>query len=70
MKNFVDTNEDCESVIHTEMTMLPDQFEEFQVQDEVDPKGVTFCLKELRSIIGFADALGLPISANFEEGGK
>ena len=59
--------DDPGSEIHTELTMQPDQFEEFQIGQE---DSITFCLKELRAIIGFADTFALPISASFDDGGK
>ena len=62
-----DLTDDPSREIHTELTMQPDQFEEFVIGRE---NSVTFCLKELRAIIGFADTFALPMSAAFDDGGK
>lgn len=35
-----------------------------------DPTNITFCLKELRAILNFADALSLDMTINFESAGK
>ena len=40
--------------------------------DDEEPSksaGLTFCLKEFRSVLAFADAFNLPISASFDSGG-
>lgn len=76
MKNFVEDvgrgrnlgKDSGKAVVRTELTMQPGEFEHFAVnQDDVR---VTFCLKELRSFISFADALTLPLSASFDDGGE
>ena len=66
MKNFVE-DLDAKKTVHTELTMQPSEFEEYAIDLEAS---VTFCLKELRSIISFADSMGLPISACLSEGGR
>merc|ERR1719414_1433193 len=68
MKNFVEDNS-CgpKKMVHTQLTMQPGEFEEFQIAKD---SNVTYCLKELRSLISFADALNLPVKASFNEGGE
>lgn len=66
MRNY-NEDEDMKKRVHTELQMLPGEFEHFNV---VQDASVTFCLKELRSIISFADTINLPISAAFNSGGE
>ena len=69
MKNFVENNDSngSKKIVHTQLTMQPAEFEEFQIAKE---SNVTYCLKELRSLISLADALNLPVKASFNEGGE
>ena len=68
MKNFVEDNS-CgpKKMVHTQLTMQPGEFEDFNISIDCN---LTFCLKELRSLISFADALNLPVKATFNEGGE
>ena len=69
MKNFVE-DEDSNApkkMVHTQLTMQPTEFEEFRITKECN---LTYCLKELRSIISFADAMNLPLKASFNDGGE
>ncbi len=67
MKNFVENEEDSKKTVHTEMSMTPAEFEYFSVARK---STVTFCLKELRAFIGFAEAYNLPVSVCFDTSGK
>ena len=70
MKNFVEeqiAGGEAKAAIHTALSMEPKEFESYLIGA---PASVTYCLKELRSIIGFAECFGLPLSASFDVGGK
>jgi len=56
MKNF-----------NTELSMQPGEFGQFCIVEETS---ITFCLKELRSLLMFAEYLQLPIHASFSQGGQ
>ena len=69
MKNYVeDEDSHCpKKMVHTQLTMQPAEFEDYKISKECN---VTYCLKELRSILSFADALNLPVKATFNDGGQ
>ena len=67
MKNFVEEDNGPRKIVHTQLTMQPSEFEDFKIAQDCN---VTFSLKELRSLISFADALNLPVKATFNEGGQ
>ena len=67
MKNFFDSEEDARKTVHTELKMTPAEFQFYSIAQK---STVTFCLKELRAFIGFADAYNLPVSVSFDTGGK
>ncbi|KAJ7387377.1 Cell cycle checkpoint control protein rad9b [Desmophyllum pertusum] len=67
VKNYVDDEPDPARVIHTEMMLVPDEFDNYQIGVDTD---VTFCLKELRAILAFAEFSSQPINVHFETSGK
>ena len=67
MKNFFDSEEDSKKTVHTELNMTSAEFDFFDIKEK---SSVTFCLKELRAFISFADAYSLPVSVCFDVGGK
>ncbi|XP_072033808.1 cell cycle checkpoint control protein RAD9B-like [Amphiura filiformis] len=66
-KNYVDDEPDPSKVLHSEMFLSPEEFEDYTIGVDTE---VTFCLKELRAILAFADGAGLPVSLHFETTGK
>ncbi|XP_020613643.1 cell cycle checkpoint control protein RAD9B-like isoform X4 [Orbicella faveolata] len=67
VKNYVDDEPDPNRVIHTEMMLVPEEFDNYQIGVDTD---VTFCLKELRAILIFAEFSSQPINVHFETSGK
>ena len=69
MKNFIEDEESNGpyKMVHTQLTMQPAEFEDFAISKE---SNVTYCLKELRSVISFADSMSLPLKASFNDGGE
>lgn len=67
VKNYVDDEPDPTKVIHTEMMLAPEEFDNYQIGVDTD---VTFCLKELRAILAFAEFSSQPMNVHFETGGK
>ncbi|CAG5118917.1 unnamed protein product [Candidula unifasciata] len=67
LKNYVDDEADPHKVIHTELTLSPEEFEQYQAGVDAD---VTFCLRELRAVLAFADITSLPLTLQFETAGR
>ena len=65
--NYIDEVEDPEKVIKTKMVLVAEEFEKFQIGVDTE---VTFCLKELKGIITFADSTGQNMDVHFESAGK
>ncbi|XP_070807181.1 cell cycle checkpoint control protein RAD9B [Pituophis catenifer annectens] len=66
-KTYTEDEMEFAKTTHTEIHLSPDEFEYFQVG--VDSE-VTFCLKELRGLLVFAEALSIPVSVHFDVSGK
>ncbi|XP_071497453.1 cell cycle checkpoint control protein RAD9B-like [Diadema antillarum] len=66
-KNYVDDEPDPSKVVHSELQLVPEEFEEYSIGVDTS---ITFCLKELRAILSFSDSAGLPITLYFETTGK
>ncbi|XP_076041140.1 cell cycle checkpoint control protein Rad9 [Oratosquilla oratoria] len=67
VRNYVEDEPDPAKAIHTELTLQADEFDEYLISEEVE---ITFCLKELRAVLGFTEPVNLPISAFFSEPGS
>ncbi|XP_040897826.1 cell cycle checkpoint control protein RAD9B [Toxotes jaculatrix] len=67
LRNYYDGGNDHMKMMHTEMSLHPDEFDYFQVGVDSD---ITFCLKELRGFLSFAEAHCLPVSIHFSAAGK
>jgi len=65
LRNY-DDDLDEKKRIHTELSMQPGEFEYYHILENTR---LTFCLKELRSLLMFAEYLQLPICTNFSKGG-
>nr|SVE94392.1 EOG090X0A9P [Simocephalus serrulatus] len=67
LSNHIDDELDPSKCVRTEVTLAKDEFIDFNVALCTQ---VTFCLKELRAILGFAEALGLDLDCRMEGAGQ
>ncbi|KAF5905345.1 cell cycle checkpoint control protein RAD9B isoform X1, partial [Clarias magur] len=65
LKNYFD--EEIDRVMYTEMFLHPDEFDFFHLRLDSD---ITFCLKELRGLLAFAESHGLQVSVHFGSSGN
>ncbi|KAI3351717.1 hypothetical protein L3Q82_020549, partial [Scortum barcoo] len=66
-RNHVEDEAERSKAMLTELCLASDEFDHFAVQIH---NSVTFCLKELRGLLVFAESTGLPISMYFDEPGS
>nr|SVE73091.1 EOG090X0A9P [Ceriodaphnia reticulata] len=67
LSNHIDDELDPSKCVRTEVTLAKDEFIEFNVALCTQ---ITFCLKELRAILAFAEALGLDLYCRMETAGQ
>lgn len=48
-------------------TFRPDEFEQYKIGEDTT---ITFCMRELRAILNFAESMNISITANFDTAGK
>ncbi len=76
LRNYVDQlEEEQRAAVHTVLSMQPGGFETYSIEAEEEEEAeagsdLTYCLKELRAMISFADAFNLSLTASFDEGGR
>ncbi|XP_074061740.1 cell cycle checkpoint control protein RAD9B [Macrotis lagotis] len=66
-KSYIEDETDFAKSMYTEMHLDPDEFDYFQVGVDTE---ITFCLKELRGLLTFSEAITAPVSIYFDLSGK
>ncbi|KAM4621629.1 cell cycle checkpoint control protein RAD9A [Polymixia lowei] len=66
-RNHVEEQAEPSRAMLTELCLSSDEFLDFAVKAQ---SSITFCLKELRGLLVFAESTGLPISMYFDEPGS
>lgn len=67
IKNHVEDEAERSKAVLTELCLASDEFDHFAVGAQ---NSITFCLKELRGLLVFAESTGLPVSIYFDEPGS
>ncbi|KAM9850158.1 cell cycle checkpoint control protein RAD9A [Aulostomus maculatus] len=67
VRNHVEDEAEQSKAMLTELCLASDEFDHFAVKAH---NSITFCLKELRGLLLFAESTGLPISMYFDEPGS
>nr|XP_057919730.1 cell cycle checkpoint control protein RAD9A isoform X2 [Doryrhamphus excisus] len=65
LRNYMD--EEQSKAMLTELCLVSEEFDHFAIQTH---NSITFCLKELRGLLLFAESTGLPVSVYFDEAGS
>lgn len=67
LRNHLEEDADPSRAMMTELCLSAEEFDHFAVRSE---SSITFCLKELRGLLVFAESSGLPVSMHFDEPGS
>ncbi|ROL47187.1 Cell cycle checkpoint control protein RAD9A [Anabarilius grahami] len=67
LRNHVEDDADPSRAMMTELCLSSEEFDHFAISTQTS---ITFCLKELRGLLVFAESSGLPISMYFDEPGS
>ncbi|XP_037531758.1 cell cycle checkpoint control protein RAD9A [Nematolebias whitei] len=67
VRNHVEDEAERSKAMLTELCLASDEFDHFVVKSL---NSITFCLKELRGLLVFAESTGLPVSVYFDEPGS
>ncbi|XP_028916305.1 cell cycle checkpoint control protein RAD9A isoform X1 [Ornithorhynchus anatinus] len=66
-RSFVEEADPTKAMV-TEMSLGQDDFQQLQVQE--DSTAITFCLKEFRGLLSFAESSNLPLNIHFDAPGR
>ncbi|KAM3913193.1 cell cycle checkpoint control protein RAD9A [Leptodactylus fuscus] len=66
LRNYVEEETDPGKAMLTELSLSREEFLDYQLQEL---REITFCLREFRGLLAFADSSGLPISIHFDSAG-
>ncbi|XP_027628006.1 cell cycle checkpoint control protein RAD9B [Tupaia chinensis] len=67
LKSSNEESRDLTNSVYSEMFVVPDEFDFFQIGVDTE---ITFCLKELKGMLIFSEATHAPISIHFDFPGK
>nr|XP_048709840.1 cell cycle checkpoint control protein RAD9A isoform X2 [Caretta caretta] len=66
-RNYLDEETEPSRIMVTELCLSEDEFQDVQVQQQ---SHVTFCLKEFRGLLSFAESSNLPLNIHFDSPGS
>ncbi|XP_014215016.1 cell cycle checkpoint control protein RAD9A [Copidosoma floridanum] len=67
IRNYIDETSNVSNETRTQLVFGAREFDKYAIESDTV---ITFCLKELRAILCFSEALGQPIEINFDKPGK
>ncbi|CAH2274046.1 cell cycle checkpoint control RAD9A isoform X1 [Pelobates cultripes] len=66
MRNYIEEDSDSSKAMLTELALSRDEFLVYELQKQTE---ITFCLKEFRGLLSFAESTGNPVSIHFDSPG-
>ncbi|KAM4692594.1 cell cycle checkpoint control protein RAD9A [Rhinophrynus dorsalis] len=66
LRNYVEEEIDPSKAMLTELSLSREEFLMYQLKKQSE---ITFCLREFRGLLGFAEFTGLPVSIHFDNAG-
>ncbi|XP_066585975.1 cell cycle checkpoint control protein RAD9A [Prorops nasuta] len=67
LRNYIDNESAVSCTTRTQLALAIAEFDRYSVNNETN---ITFCMKELRAILQFSEAVGLPVYLQFEAAGR
>ncbi|XP_068922587.1 cell cycle checkpoint control protein RAD9A isoform X2 [Petaurus breviceps papuanus] len=66
-RSYLEEDTDAARAMMTEMSLSEDEFQQLQAQEGAS---ITFCLKEFRGLLSFAESANLPLNIHFDAPGR
>ncbi|XP_036619959.1 cell cycle checkpoint control protein RAD9A isoform X1 [Trichosurus vulpecula] len=66
-RSYLEEDTDAAKAMMTEMSLSEDEFQQLQAQEGAS---ITFCLKEFRGLLSFAESANLPLNIHFDLPGR
>lgn len=67
LRNYAEDEIEMKKTVRTELCLESGEFDHYSIGVDTS---ITFCLREFRALLLFAEAFNLPVAANFEVGGR
>uniref|UniRef100_A0A8C5PUU7 Cell cycle checkpoint control protein RAD9A n=1 Tax=Leptobrachium leishanense TaxID=445787 RepID=A0A8C5PUU7_9ANUR len=67
LRNYIEEETDASKAMLTELSLSSEEFLVYQIQEQ---REITFCLREFRGLLIFAESSSLPISIHFDSAGS
>ncbi|XP_076674271.1 cell cycle checkpoint control protein Rad9 isoform X1 [Andrena cerasifolii] len=67
LRNYVDDTSGLSNTTRTQVALGRGEFDRYDISSDIS---ITFCMKEFKAILTFAETVGIPASIYFEEAGK
>ncbi|XP_076627132.1 cell cycle checkpoint control protein Rad9 isoform X1 [Colletes latitarsis] len=67
LRNYVDDSSGLSNTTRTQLALGKGEFDQYNIACDTS---ITFCMREFKAILGFAEFVGVPIGIHFTEAGK